>query len=99
MAAAGVRIYLYNNGYYHAKSINMDSEVFTVGSGNMDIRSYNLNYEVNAVVYNEKLARELEADFMRDIEDSTEFDLAEYRRRPVYERFIDSLCRLTSPLL
>lgn len=99
MAAAGVKIYLYNKGYYHAKTINMDSEVFTVGSCNMDIRSYTLNYEINAVVYNVDLARELEADFRRDLQDCDPFDPYEYRRRPVGERFVDSVYRLASPLL
>lgn len=99
MSAAGVKIYLYNKGYYHAKTVNMDSEVFTVGSCNMDIRSFMLNYEVNAVVYNAKLAQDLEADFMHDLQDCEEFDPSKYRRKPVGERFVDSVYRLTSPLL
>lgn len=99
LAEAGVRIYLYNKGYYHAKSINMDSVVCTVGTCNMDIRSYSVNYEVNAVIYDSAQACELEAVFLRDLEDCTEFDLNEYNRRPIWSRFADSAYRLTSPLL
>jgi cardiolipin synthase len=99
MAEAGVRIYLYNGGYYHAKSISMDGAVCTIGSCNMDLRSYSVNYELNAVLYDAGKARELEADFRRDLEKCSRFDLAEYRSRSVWSRFYDSLCRLTSPLL
>ena len=99
MAEAGVRIYLYNGGYYHAKTINMDSMVCSIGSCNMDVRSYSVNYEINSVLYDEEKAKELEADFMRDLEDCTEFDLAEYRSRSKWSRFGDSVFRLLSPLM
>ena len=75
MAEAGVKIYLYNGGYYHAKTVNMDSQICSIGSCNMDIRSYNLNYEINSVLYDRDQAEELAAQFMRDLEDCTEFDL------------------------
>lgn len=99
MAEAGVRIYLYRGGYYHAKAISIDGAICTIGSCNMDVRSYSVNYELNAVIYDAGKAQELEADFRRDLENCSEFDLAEYRGRSVWSRFYDSLCRLTSPLL
>lgn len=99
LAEAGVRIYLYQGGYYHAKSINMDSQICTIGSANMDVRSFDLNYEINAVIYDAAKAAELEADFLADLADCTEFDLAEYRSRGVFTRFVDSVYRLASPLL
>jgi cardiolipin synthase len=65
----------------------------------MDVRSYSVNYELNAVIYDADKAQELEADFCRDLANCAEFDLAEYRGRSVWPRFYDSVCRLTSPLL
>jgi cardiolipin synthase len=99
MAEAGVRIYLYDGGYYHAKTVSMDSMVCTIGSCNMDIRSYSTNYEINSVIYDPEKAKELEADFLRDLEDCTEFDLEEYNSRSKWSRFVDSAYRLASPLM
>jgi cardiolipin synthase A/B len=83
----------------HAKTISVDSEVCSIGSTNIDIRSFSINYELNAVLYNETLTRELEAAFQRDLEDGTEFDASEYRSRSAAVRFRDSVARLFSPLL
>jgi cardiolipin synthase len=65
----------------------------------MDVRSYSINYEVNSVFYDEEKAKELEADFMRDLEECTEFDLEEYNSRSKWSRFVDSVYRLGSPLM
>ena len=94
-----MRIYLYNGGYYDAKTVNMDSQVCSIGSCNMDIRSYNLNYEINSVLYDRDQAKELADQFMLDIEDCTEFDLEEYNSRSIWSRFIDSIWRLGSPAM
>lgn len=99
VAAAGVRVFLYQKGYLHAKTISIDSEICSIGSANIDIRSFSINYEINAVLYDERFARELESDFERDLAECTEFDLAEYRKRGTVIRFRDSVARLLSPLL
>jgi cardiolipin synthase len=96
---AGVRVFLYNKGYLHAKTISIDSAICSIGSANIDIRSFSINYELNAVLYSERLARELERDFERDLAHCTEFDAAEYKERNAALRFRDSLVRLSSPLL
>jgi cardiolipin synthase len=96
---AGVRVFLYGKGYLHAKTISVDSEICSIGSANIDIRSFSINYELNAVLYCERLAKGLEADFERDLAHCTEFDLADYQRRNVLIRFRDSIARLLSPLL
>jgi cardiolipin synthase len=96
---AGVRVFLYEKGYLHAKTISIDSQICSVGSTNIDIRSFSINYELNAVIYDERLARTLERDFERDLTDCVEFDRAEYRRRATMVRFRDSVARLFSPLL
>ncbi len=99
VAAAGARIHLYSKGYLHAKTLSIDGEVCSIGSANLDIRSFSINYELNAVIYDARLAQELEAAFERDLEDCRPFDAAEYRRSSVFKRLRDSTARLLSPLL
>jgi cardiolipin synthase len=97
--AAGVRVFLYEKGYLHAKTISMDSEICSIGSANIDIRSFSINYELNAVFYSERVAKELETDFDSDLAHCTEFDPKAYRKRGSTIRFRDSVARLVSPLL
>lgn len=99
MVAAGVRVFLYEKGYLHAKTISIDSEVCSIGSANIDIRSFSINYELNAVFYSERLAKELEADFQRDLAFCSEFQADVYRQRSATSRFRDSVVRVLSPLL
>lgn len=99
MARAGIRIFLYQKGYFHPKTISIDSEVCSVGTANMDIRSFSINYEVNAIIYESRIAQELEQDFQHDLEQCIEFNLEEYKKRNILLRFRDSLSRLFSPLM
>jgi cardiolipin synthase len=99
VAAAGVKIYLYQAGYFHAKTLNIDGVICTIGTANMDIRSFSLNYEANAVIYDEEKAQELERDFLEDLKHCIEWRVEEYEKRSVYLRLRDSLARLASPLL
>jgi cardiolipin synthase len=99
MVRAGVRVFLYQKGYLHAKTLGIDSRICSIGSANIDIRSFSINYELNAVLYSARHAEQLERDFERDLADCTEFDVAEYEGRNAAVRFRDSLARLVSPLL
>jgi cardiolipin synthase len=99
IVSAGVRVFLYQKGYLHAKTISIDSEICSIGSANIDIRSFSVNYELNAVFYSARVARELESDFERDLAQCTEFDLAAYQDRGAAVRFRDSVARVLSPLL
>src|SRR5699024_7460490 len=72
VVAAGVRVFMYEKGYLHAKTISVDSEICSVGSANIDIRSFSINYELNAVLYSRPLAAELERAFERDLAHCTE---------------------------
>ncbi len=99
LARAGVRIFLYQKGYFHPKTLNIDSSVCSVGTANMDIRSFSINYEVNAVIYDKETAEQLEHDFLDDLQYCTEFDPEEYKKRHPLIRFRDSLARLASPIL
>lgn len=99
LSDAGVKFYLYDGGYYHAKTVNIDAAICTIGSCNMDIRSYSLDYEVNAVIYDAGKAAELERQFMQDMEHSTPFDPAAYDALPWGRRLLDSVWRLASPVM
>jgi cardiolipin synthase len=99
IVSAGVRVFLYEKGYLHAKTISIDSEICSIGSANIDIRSFSINYELNAVFYSERIAKELESDFERDLACCSEFDPVAYRNRGVAERFRDSVARVLSPML
>lgn len=98
-AEAGVEVLLYERGYLHAKTVSVDGEVASVGSGNWDIRSFSINYELNALVYDADVAAGLEAAFDADRSDCRRFDLEAYRNSSRLRRFRDSAARLVSPLM
>ncbi len=99
LAEAGVRVLLYQGAYFHAKTVCVDSTLCSIGSANMDIRSFSINYETNLVVYDETMTRELEADFLDDMRCCVEFSVSAYDRQPVRTRLLDSMMRLCSPVL
>ena len=98
-ARAGVKVFLYRRGYLHAKTLSIDSAICSIGSANLDIRSFSINYELNAVLYSEAHAQELERDFERDLAFCEPFDPGGYARRPPALRLRDSVARLLAPLL
>jgi cardiolipin synthase A/B len=95
----GVEIYLYNKGFVHAKTMVTDSKIAMVGTANMDSRSFDLNFEVNAIVYDSGIAGELREIFYDDLKDAEKIDLVAWRKRPVYKQFFEKTARLVSPLL
>ncbi len=99
MARAGVRVVLYQGAYFHSKTACVDSILCSIGSANMDIRSFSINYETNLVIYDRRITRQLEADFQRDLERCVPFTTAEYQARTRRARLVDSTLRLCSPLL
>jgi len=96
---AGVRIYQYQKGILHAKILILDGKIGVVGSTNFDIRSFSLDFEISAFIYNCKFAQRLEQDFHQDLANSKEILLEEYRQRPLSNRVKESSARLFSPLL
>jgi len=99
VVAAGAKVYLYQAGYFHPKTLNVDNAVISIGTANLDIRSFSLNYEACAVIYDEEKARELEAQFFEDLKHCTEWTLEAYNSYSRTHRFVDSVYRLASPLL
>ncbi len=96
---AGARVYHYDKGFIHAKMIVVDDEVASVGTANIDVRSFNLNFEVNAFIYDRYLAHNLAEIFETDIFDSTELTIETYDSRSNVVKFKESISRLLSPIL
>lgn len=96
---AGVEIYEYRNGFMHSKLIVVDEELASIGTANMDMRSFHLNFEVNAFLYRTESTNELVHDFRKDFLDSTRIKPAQFRKRSILSRVVESTSRLLSPLL
>jgi cardiolipin synthase len=96
---AGVEIYEYQHGLMHAKTITIDGQWSLVGTANFDTRSLFLNFEVGVAVYDERIAKQLEEQFERDIERSTRISLDEWLERPDSHVVFENFWRLFAPVL
>lgn len=99
MIEAGARCYTYDNGFLHAKCMCVDGLVTCMGTANMDIRSFSLNFEVNAVVYSARTTERLMEAFENDITRSTLVTRKNYEQRDLAVRVKEQFCRLLSPVL
>lgn len=99
MLRAGVRVFIYENGFLHAKTMTADGEVATVGTTNFDIRSFRLNFECNAFIYDAEETFKLEAAFESDMSHCKELTVSEYKKRGNIVKFKESIARLLSDLL
>ena len=99
MLKSGVSIYLYQKGFVHAKTLVVDHYISVVGTANMDYRSFDLNFEVNAVVYGYEISEQLKDIFYRDLNDSVRLTLEAWNARPVYKKLAGRVVRLLSPML
>ncbi|MDO4798898.1 MAG: cardiolipin synthase [Bacillota bacterium] len=95
---AGVRIYAYGKGFVHSKVMICDRSIATVGTANLDMRSMEINFEVNAFVYDEDVILRLEQDFHEDLKVCEKYDLEIFRRRGIDRRFLEAIGRIVSPL-
>ncbi|MFD9627082.1 cardiolipin synthase [Peribacillus muralis] len=96
---AGAKIYIYDNGFIHAKMIVVDEEVSSVGTANIDVRSFKLNFEVNAFIYDDEMAKKLTRFFYKDVEVCRQLTIEEFEKRSKWIRFKESIARLLSPIL
>ncbi|WP_019377184.1 cardiolipin synthase [Virgibacillus halodenitrificans] len=96
---AGAKIYVYENGFIHAKTLVVDDTTASVGTANIDPRSFKLNFEVNAFLYDEKTAEQLRDAFEKDIPLAREITWEEYKKRPKIIQLKESVSRLISPVL
>lgn len=95
----GVKVYKYDNGFIHAKTMVSGNNLASVGSANQDYRSYRLNFEANAFAYSEQLTAELKAAFERDMEKSTLLTPEYFAKQSNWRKFKQYFSRLLSPIL
>ena len=98
MAALGVKIYLYN-GFIHSKVILVDDNKLSVGTCNIDNRSFNLNFEDTVFIYSKELNREYVIQFANDMTNSTYADSNYFKKYPLLNKLGQAFFRLLSPLL
>ncbi|WP_018754657.1 cardiolipin synthase [Paenibacillus terrigena] len=96
---AGVEIYEYERGFLHSKLMIIDGETASIGTANMDMRSFHLNYEVNALLVRTASVQRMVQDFERDMTFASRIDSKKFANKKVVVRFLESAARLFSPLL
>ena len=99
LLVAGVEIFQYKKGFVHAKTITIDKNLSIVGTANMDIRSFELNFEINAFIYDQDLAQQLRDHFYQDLKDSETIVLELWKKRGVCSKIKEAVSRLFSPIL
>ena len=95
----GAKIYKYNKGFVHAKTMVIDNDLAIIGSANMDYRSFDLNFEVNAMVYSKNIAKQLTTAFENDLKDAAQIDEKLWLSRPKHIHLWEKIVRLLSPFL
>lgn len=95
----GVKIYRYQKGFIHSKTIVSDGKICSIGTSNLDIRSFKLNFEVNAFIYDERISKQQEEIFFKDQEDCKIVTQEEYDNRSRALKIKEAMIRLVSPIL
>src|SRR5690554_4561042 len=96
---AGADIYCYQKGFVHAKTMVVDKQLAIVGTANMDIRSFDLNFEVNALVYDWEIAQKLTRTFYEDTAHAVKIDVKEWNNRSIGIQLLEKIAGLLSPML
>ena len=96
---SGIKIYFYEPTMMHAKVVIVDDEFVTTGSTNFDFRSFEHNFEFNALVYSKDFNSKMKAIFVADLEQCTRVSMAKWKQRPLLQKALESVVRLISPIL
>ena len=99
LLAAGVRIFLYKKGFIHAKTIVADSQLSIIGTANMDIRSFDLNFEIMSVIYSHEMGQQLEQIYTTDLNECREIILDEWNKKGIFNTLAYAIARLISSFL
>lgn len=94
----GLKVYVYN-GFIHSKVVVCDDEILTLGSCNIDIRSFSLNFEDNLVVFDKKKSKEYVTQFEEDVKNCTVYNSVSRKRSSIFVKLLVSFCRLFSAIL
>ena len=95
----GVQVFQQQDNFLHSKVIIIDGEIASVGSGNFDHRSFEHNFEANALLYDEEISKKLCEDFIKDCEDALELTYDHYKNRPLHKKLAEGIARFFNPLL
>ncbi|MGL5236049.1 MAG: cardiolipin synthase [Empedobacter falsenii] len=95
----GIKVYLYEKGFIHAKTITVDDKLAFIGTVNLDYRSFMINFEITSVIENTTLLQQMSVQFDIDKEDSELLTIEKWENRPWYNRAFASICRLLAPIL
>ena len=96
---SGIKIYHYEPTIMHAKVIIVDDEFVTAGSTNFDFRSFEHNFEFNALIYSREFNHKMKAVFEADMEQCNRLLLSKWKKRPILQKALESVVRLISPIL
>lgn len=96
---AGVEFYLFTKGFNHSKVISVDGKMAIIGSANMDVRSFEHNFEIMGAMYSKFCSQTIENQFIADLQESTQIKLRTWKQRSAKEKVFESIYRLLSPLL
>ena len=96
---AGVKIYFFDAGMLHSKSVVIDDDFCSIGSANMDFRSFEHNFEANMFIYSREVNKKMQTLFAEDMRHSTRMKISDWRKRPRKQKAIESILRLLSPIL
>ncbi|APC38689.1 cardiolipin synthase [Clostridium estertheticum] len=96
---SGVKCYTYTKGFLHSKFLSIDGSISSVGTANLDIRSFTLNFEINAFIYDKEITSNLDRFFIDDLKSCDELTLKKYTNRSSIVKFKESISRLLSPIL
>ena len=99
LLCAGVEIYMYQKGFVHAKTLVADGILSIIGTANMDLRSFELNFEVNVMLYDRKFSQQMRSVFFKDLEDAEKIDTDAWCQRPAYKQLPERIARLFSHVL
>lgn len=95
----GVKIYRYDNGFLHAKTLMIDGKVCSTGSANLDVRSFSLNFEANVFIYDKATVEEMVRIFFSDVRLSNEIADEDFKNLSLLERSKQRIARLVAPIL
>ena len=95
----GAHIHIYQKGFLHAKTLVVDGQIASVGTANFDVRSFKLNFEVNAFIYDRQIAEQLVREFQQDLHHCIQADAHYFNKQSPWRKFKQSVSRLFSPIL
>ncbi|MFG0245341.1 MAG: cardiolipin synthase [Phycisphaerales bacterium JB052] len=96
---AGVEIHAYRGGLLHAKTVTADDDVALLGSVNMDLRSFSINFEISMFIYNQATVQEMKALQKSYMDDAVRIESHDWERRPVHSKLLENALQLLSPIL